>query len=136
MMKKSLILSCIIALNHLSDWFSCSQNFKIVRLSNLSILSVPASSLKQQIAVQTCCYKRTPFPDSEIPSLCSYSLMLQSVPITTEVVSQNPVHGEVYLIQHYVIKFVSYLRQVGGFLLVHWFPLPIKLTATIELKYC
>jgi hypothetical protein len=34
------------------------------------------------------------------------------VPITTEVVSLNPVHGEVYLIQHYVIKFVSDLRQV------------------------
>ena len=41
---------------------------------------------------------------------------MQSVPITTEVVSSNPVHGEVYSIQHYVIKFVSNLRQVGGFL--------------------
>ena len=28
----------------------------------------------------------------------------------------NPVHGEVYSIQHYVIKFVSDFRQVGGFL--------------------
>jgi hypothetical protein len=28
----------------------------------------------------------------------------------------NPVHGRVYLIQHYVIKFVSDLRQVGCFL--------------------
>jgi hypothetical protein len=34
-------------------------------------------------------------------------------------------------VQHYVIKFVSDLRQVGGFLRVLWFPLPIKLTATI-----
>jgi len=34
-------------------------------------------------------------------------------------------------VQHYVIKFVSDLRQVGGFLLVPWFPSPIKLTATI-----
>jgi len=32
---------------------------------------------------------------------------MQSVPITTNVVISNPVHGEVYLIQHYVIKFVS-----------------------------
>ena len=32
---------------------------------------------------------------------------VQSVPITTHVVSSNPVHGEVYSIQHYVIKFVS-----------------------------
>ena len=43
----------------------------------------------------------------------------------------EPVHGEVYTIQHYVIKFVSDLQQVGGFLRVHWFPLPIKLTTTI-----
>ena len=40
---------------------------------------------------------------------------MQSVPITTKVVSSNPVHGEVYSIQHYVIKFVSDLRQVSGF---------------------
>ena len=34
-------------------------------------------------------------------------------------------------VQHYVIKFVSDLRQVGGFLRVPRFPPPIKLTATI-----
>jgi len=34
----------------------------------------------------------------------------------------------VYLIQHYVIKFVSDLQQVSGFL---QFPSPIKLIATI-----
>ena len=48
-----------------------------------------------------------------------------------KVVCSNPVHGELYSIQHYVIKFVSTLRQVSGFLRIHWFPLPIKLTATI-----
>jgi len=37
----------------------------------------------------------------------------------------------VFTIQHYVIKFVSYLRQVGGFLRYLWFPLPIKITTTI-----
>ena len=52
----------------------------------------------------------------------------ESVPITTNVVSLNPANGKVYSIQHYVIKFVSDMRQVGGFLR---FPLPIKLTATI-----
>jgi hypothetical protein len=46
-------------------------------------------------------------------------------------VSSNPVHGEVDSIQHYVIKFVSDLQQVGGFLRVLRFPPPIKLTATI-----
>ena len=40
------------------------------------------------------------------------------VPITTKVVSLNPSHGEVYSMQHNVIKFVSDLRQVGGFLRV------------------
>ena len=34
-------------------------------------------------------------------------------------------------IQYYVIKFVSDLRQVGGFLWVIRFPPPIKLTVTI-----
>ena len=37
----------------------------------------------------------------------------------------------VYSIQHYVIKFVSDLQQVDGFLRVLWFSSPIKLTATI-----
>jgi len=58
-------------------------------------------------------------------------LPVQSMSITTKHVSSNPVHGRVYLIQHYVIKFVSDLRQVGGFLQLLWFPPPIKLTATI-----
>ena len=34
-------------------------------------------------------------------------------------------------VQHYVIKFVSDLRQVDGFLRIFWFTPPIKLTATI-----
>jgi hypothetical protein len=36
---------------------------------------------------------------------------MQSVPMATKVVSFNPTHGEVYSIQHYVIKFVSDLQQ-------------------------
>jgi len=43
---------------------------------------------------------------------------MQSVPITTNVVSLNPAHGEVCSIQHYVIKCVSDLMQVSGFLWV------------------
>ena len=50
---------------------------------------------------------------------------MQSVPITTKIVGSNPVHGEEYSIQHYVIKFVSDLRQIDGFLRI---PPPIKLT--------
>jgi hypothetical protein len=44
---------------------------------------------------------------------------MQSEHITTNVVSSN-----MYSIQHYVMKFVSNLRQVGGFLRVLRFPPP------------
>jgi hypothetical protein len=40
-------------------------------------------------------------------------------------------HGEVYSIQHSVLKFVSDLRQVGDFLWVLRFTPPLKLIATI-----
>ena len=46
-------------------------------------------------------------------------------------IASNPVYGEVYSIQHFVKKFVSDLRQVGGFLWVLRFPPPIKLISTI-----
>ena len=47
-------------------------------------------------------------------------LQVQSVAITTKVVSSKPVHGKAFSIQHYVIKFVS-----DGFLRVLLFP-PVK----------
>jgi hypothetical protein len=47
------------------------------------------------------------------------------------IVISNLAHGEVYLIQHYMIKFVSDLQQVGGFLRVLQFPPPLKLTTMI-----
>jgi len=56
---------------------------------------------------------------------------MQPVPIITNVVSSNPTHNEEYSIQHYVIKFVSDLRQVGGFLQVLRFPPSLKLISTI-----
>ena len=64
-------------------------------------------------------------------NILDFQLLVQSVYITTKVVSSNPDHIEVYSIQHCVIKFVSDLRQVCGFLRVLQFPPPIKLTATI-----
>ena len=54
-------------------------------------------------------------------------LPMQLVSIITNV-SSNPTHGEVYSIQHYVIKFYSNFWQVSGFLRIHQFsPPPIKL---------
>ena len=63
--------------------------------------------------------------------LLDIQLPVQSVPITNNIVSSNPTHGEVYSIQHYVTKFVSDLRQVSDFLRFLWFPPPVKLIATI-----
>ena len=60
-----------------------------------------------------------------------YKLPMQSVPIMTNVVITKSHPGEVYLIHHYVIKFVSDLRQVGGFLPILRFSPPIKLTSTV-----
>jgi hypothetical protein len=57
-------------------------------------------------------------------------LPVQSVPIKINA-SSKTAHGKVYSILHYVIKFVSDLRQVCGFLQLLRFPPPIKLTATI-----
>jgi hypothetical protein len=42
---------------------------------------------------------------------------------STKVMGSNPVHVKVYTIQHYVIKFVSDLRQVGIFIRLLRFPL-------------
>jgi hypothetical protein len=58
-------------------------------------------------------------------------LPVQWVPITIKVVSSNPTYGEVFSIQHYMKRFVSDLRQVGGFLWVILFPPSIKLSTTI-----
>ena len=63
--------------------------------------------------------------------LLDLQLPVQSMPITTKVVISNPVHDEVYSIQHYVMKFVGDLRQVCGFLRALLFLPPIKLTAMI-----
>jgi hypothetical protein len=48
---------------------------------------------------------------------------MQSVPISCELESYS---GDAYSIQHYVIKFVSDFRRIGGFLRVFRFPPLIK----------
>ena len=56
---------------------------------------------------------------------------MQSIPPTTNVVSSNPAHGEVYSIEHYLIKCVSDLRKDGGFFRILQLHPSLKLTATI-----
>jgi hypothetical protein len=53
-------------------------------------------------------YRRTGISEIKIIKL-DLQLLMQSVHITIDVVSSN-------LLEHYLIKFVSGLRQVGGFL--------------------
>jgi len=63
--------------------------------------------------------------------LLDLQLPVQAVPSTAKFMGSNPVYGEMYSIQHYVIKFVGDLWQVGGFLRVLRFFPQIKLTDTI-----
>jgi hypothetical protein len=46
-------------------------------------------------------------PHIVVESFQPVALPVQSVPITIKVASSNLIHGEVYSIQYYVIKFVS-----------------------------
>jgi hypothetical protein len=48
-------------------------------------------------------WRKPKYPE-KTTDLLDLQLPVQSVPITAKVVSLNPVHGEVYSIQHYVIK--------------------------------
>jgi hypothetical protein len=57
--------------------------------------------------------------------LLDLQLSMQSVHITTKVVSSNPDHGEMYTMQHYVMQFVSDFSPDTPL-----YP-PINLTATI-----
>jgi len=75
------------------------------------------------------------WPTASHNFLSLLQLPINSVPFTTKVVSLNPTHGELYLLLHYVIKFVSDMRQVKGFRWVLRCPPPIKLTRMIKLKY-
>ena len=61
---------------------------------------------------------------------CIYNYLCNQClsPLTRDLESRSRL---VYSMQHYAIKFVSDLRQVGGFLRVLRFLPPIKLTATI-----
>ena len=55
---------------------------------------------------------------------------MQTVHITSKIASSNPAVGEVYSLEHYVIEFVSDLRQDCCFLRILQFLLQIKLIAT------
>jgi hypothetical protein len=60
-----------------------------------------------------------------------YSMMKLQATTWEEYKHSGPVQCEVYSMQHYVIKFVSDLRLVGGFLRIFGFLPTIKLAVTI-----
>jgi hypothetical protein len=60
-------------------------------------------------------------------------LPVKSVTITTYFVSSIPTDGKVYLIQHFVHKFISDLRQVGGFCRTFRFPIYFLILLKVEL---
>ena len=75
-------------------------------------------------------FRNTP---EKLPNRCLFYMFLKLIQINL----LESCSCKVYSIQHYVIKFVSDLRQVRGFLRVLRFPPPpIKLTTMIYLKYC
>ena len=45
----------------------------------------------------------------------SFAFSLMQSLVITKVVSSNLAHGQVHTIQHFVIKFVNDLRQIGDF---------------------
>jgi hypothetical protein len=72
--------------------------------------------------------------NSEISFTDTRMTSLYPLPLYKEVMfnpSKEQMFGPISVNLHYVIKFVSDLRQVGGFLRVLRFPPPIKPTATI-----
>ena len=65
----------------------------------LYLISAKVQSRRFKETISHTLTKKCTFLELQLPE--------QSVPITPKAVSSNPVHGEVYSIQHYMIKFVS-----------------------------
>jgi hypothetical protein len=101
-------------------WFSVQQQcFVLDQHHKLNFLN--ASSLKQQSAGIHVAPLRLSWCWANQSSLIFLNIVAE-LDITTKVVSSNPTHGKVYWIQHFVIKLVSDLWQVPGFLWVLRFP--------------
>ena len=64
-----------------------------------------SSQIFKEYASRQC--SSTPLSYTVVDGMVIGFTPMQSVPINTKVVSLNPAHGEVYSMQHFVIKFVS-----------------------------
>jgi hypothetical protein len=109
-----------------------SQNtFNIIRTNTISIDDIKTKCvvvLYRNFTFSTRLSGRRRGRDRMVVGFYNYLCNQCLSPLTLRVRIRT---NEVYAIEHYVIKFVNDLRQVGGFLLVLRFPPPIKLTATI-----
>ena len=92
---------------------------KDVKIKFKEVIKTITSDLKYRIYFKTTSGRR----DRDC-MVVGFTIPMQSVPITINAVNSNLTQA----IQHFVIKFVSDLRQVSG---VFRFPQPIKLTPTI-----
>jgi len=121
-------------------FFYCYYNFRII-CKTLRFRIEYWNKTKAYVSMLNKCYIYFRF--SEISAWRQVSIQFQALTIwihkfiswrghdcdhilvgftTICAISSNHVHGEVYSIQHYMIKFVSNFRRVGGFPRVLQFP--------------
>jgi hypothetical protein len=126
-----LLPKCVLPRNMSGTWFTQGQQFKSDVFINETHISFKTKINQFELleTYYTCQQTQgTRYMMTKVTTnggCCGRNRMqlpMQPVSITTNVVSFNPV----YLIQHYVIKFVSDLQQVNGFLRVLLFPASIK----------
>jgi hypothetical protein len=99
-----------------------TSTIKIVEKGQIYTPNTQIHDFNQSIQNLTVKYKKKKISKCYLLKKSKY-INEQSVNITTDVVSSNLDQGEVYnVFNGYVIKFVSYLRRVGGLLRVLLFP--------------
>ena len=101
--------------------YTCSL-YKQLSSTGLILFKIKGNQNTSLISPQHVNHKYQPYKVAVVAVIIwqlDLPLHMQSVPITTDVVSLNLDQGEAQLIHHYVIKFVSDLRQVGDFLHRH-----------------
>ena len=101
------------------------MSFEAESNSELTVI-VPAYQLNFRFPVQNKIHKQKNLSDTRTGILVSIDGPCDFLPTR----SDGPTNFQ-KSVHHYVIKFVSDLRQVGSFLRVLWFPPPRKLIITI-----
>jgi hypothetical protein len=114
-------------INFISDLLQFGGYHPILSPSLIAILSPTIFGYVKTVSMLVSVKEKTMFIIDVIQLLINVSPI---PPVALKVTSEGS------STQHYVINFISDLLQFGGFLRVLRFQPPIKLTATIYLKYC